>query len=67
MKDTSTHVAHKTEHALALETGAIISVIAPGVDEGETTTLTDTAEAVPDEGYHWNAVFRKLSESGVRR
>jgi hypothetical protein len=51
MKDTSTHVAHKTEHALALETGAIISVIAPGVDEG----------------YHWNAVFRKLSESGVRR
>jgi transposase len=46
MKDGSTHLAHKAEHAVDLETGAIITVTVQGADEGDTATITETvAEA----------------------
>lgn len=46
MKDGSTHLAHKAEHAVDLETGAIIAVTLQGADEGDTATITETvAEA----------------------
>lgn len=46
MKDGSTHLAHKAEHAVDLETGAIIAVTVQGADEGDTATITETvAEA----------------------
>jgi transposase len=47
MKDGRTHLAHKAEHAVDLDTGAIVAVTMQGADEGDTQTLPDTlAEAV---------------------
>ena len=50
MKDGRTHLAHKTEHAVDLETGAIVGVTVQDADEGDTTTsretLIDAAERV---------------------
>jgi len=42
MKDGRTHLAHKAEHAVDLDTGAIVSVTLLGADLGDTTTLYDT-------------------------
>jgi transposase len=46
MKDGRTHLAHKAEHAVDLETGAIVAVTVQGADEGDTTTMVDTVTAV---------------------
>ncbi len=44
MKDGTTHLAYKTEHAVDMETGAIVAaVIHPG-SAGDTTTLLETLE-----------------------
>jgi transposase len=42
MKDGSTHLAHKAEHAVDLETGAIVAVTLQGADQGDTTTIMET-------------------------
>lgn len=42
MKDGRTHLAHKAEHAVDLDTGAIVGVTLQGADLGDTTTLYDT-------------------------
>jgi len=42
MKDGSTHLAHKAEHAVDLETGAVVAVTVQGADQGDTTTLQET-------------------------
>jgi len=42
MKDGRTHLAHKSEHAVDLETGAIVAVTLQGADQGDTTTLHET-------------------------
>ena len=34
MKDGRTHLAHKAEHAVDLETGAIVGVTVPDADKG---------------------------------
>jgi transposase len=47
MKDGRTHLAHKAEHAVDLDTGAIVAVTIQGADAGDTRTLPDTlAEAI---------------------
>jgi transposase len=50
MKDGRTHLAHKTEHAVDLETGAVVAVTVQDADEGDTTTsletLIDAAEKI---------------------
>ncbi len=50
MKDGRTHLAHKAEQAVDLETGAIVSVTVQGADRGDTQTrvktLTEAAEKV---------------------
>ena len=50
MKDGRTHLAHKAEHAVDLETGAIVGVTVQDADDGDTTTsvetLIETAEQV---------------------
>jgi transposase len=46
MKDGRTHFAEKCEHAVDLETGAVIAVTVQGADLGDTTTLDVTLEAV---------------------
>ena len=42
MQDGRTHLAHKAEHAVDLETGAIGGATVPGADQGDTTTLVET-------------------------
>ena len=46
MKDGSTHMAHKAEHAVDMESGAVIAVTLQAADQGDTTTVHETvAEA----------------------
>lgn len=42
MKDGRTHLAHKAEHAVDLETGAVVGVTVQDADQGDTTTSIDT-------------------------
>jgi len=42
MKDGRTHLAHKAEHAVDLETGTIVAVTLQGADQGDTTTVQIT-------------------------
>jgi transposase len=49
MKDGRTHLAHKAEHAVDLETGAIVAVTLQGADEGDTTTIIETAIAAAEQ------------------
>src|SRR6202165_2018720 len=42
MKDGRTHLAHKAEHAVDLDTGAVVAVTLQGADRGDTTTLDQT-------------------------
>src|SRR5262252_3587310 len=50
MKDGRTHLAHKAEHAIDLETGTIVGITVQDADDGDTTTcgetLIDAAEQV---------------------
>src|SRR3954452_4244738 len=42
MKDGTTHVAYKAEHAVDMETGAVIAVTVQAGHEGDTTTIQET-------------------------
>ncbi len=42
MKDGSTHLAHKAEHAVDLDTGAVVAVTLQAADKGDTATLDAT-------------------------
>jgi transposase len=82
MKDGRTHLAHAAEHAVDLETGAIVAVTVQGADVGDTTTLVETltraadhlaqvapsglTEIVADKGYHSNQTLVEFAEAGVR-
>ena len=57
MKDGRTHLAHKAEHGVDMDTGAIVSVTVQDASEGDTATLPETlimaaeqVEAVLPEG-----------------
>jgi transposase len=46
LKDGSTHLAHKAEHAVDMDTGAVVAVTLQEADLGDTTTVKETlAEA----------------------
>src|ERR1700677_2860209 len=46
MKDGRTHLAHKAEHAVDMDTGAVVAVTLQEADLGDTTTVEETlAEA----------------------
>src|SRR5215210_270622 len=45
MKDGTTHLAYKPEHAVDLDTGAIVAAEIHAADEGDTTTITGTLDA----------------------
>jgi len=45
MKDGTTHLAYKPEHAVDLDTGVIVAAPIHPADEGDTTTLSGTLEA----------------------
>jgi len=82
MKDSRTHLAYKAEHAVDLDTGALLAVTLPAADLGDTSTLGDTFdeaqkrlqtitqasadEIVADKGYHSDAVLEELDQLGIR-
>jgi transposase len=45
MKDGTTHLAYKPEHAIDLDTGAVVAAEMHAADEGDTTTITGTLDA----------------------
>jgi transposase len=49
MKDGRTHLAHKAEHVIDLETGAILAITLQGADRGDTTTVRDTLIAAAEQ------------------
>jgi transposase len=49
MKNGRTHLAHKAEHAVDLETGAIVGVTVQGADQGDTTTIAETVTTAAEE------------------
>ena len=69
MKDGRTHLAHKLEHAVDMETGAIVGLTVQTMDGGDTASLpvtldeaerqlaeagAEAREVVADKGYHAN-------------
>src|SRR5258708_37246783 len=42
MKDGRTHLAHQAEHAVGMDTGAVVAVTLQGAHQGDTTTLDGT-------------------------
>jgi transposase len=82
MKDGRTHMAYKAEHAVDLDTGALLAVTLPPADLGDTSTIGDTfneaqkrlqtithasaPEIVADKGYHSDAVLEEMAELGIR-
>ena len=42
MKDGRTHLAHKAEHAVDMETGAVVALTVQGADAGDTHTVQET-------------------------
>ena len=46
MKDGTTHMAHKAEHAVDMDSGAVVAVTVQAADRGDTSTVYETlAEA----------------------
>ncbi len=45
MKDGSTHLAHKAEHAVDMDSGAVVAVTLQAADLGDTTTVHETLAA----------------------
>src|SRR6059036_122533 len=66
MKDGRTHLAHKAEHAVDLDSGALVAVTLHGADVGDTTSLIETAIAAADKGYHSNQTLVDLTAVAVR-
>ena len=82
MKDGRTHLAHKAEHAVDLDSGALLAVTLQPADAGDTATIGETLaeaqsvareinergieEVVADKGYHSGAVLGQLHEQGMR-
>ena len=48
MKDGTTHLAYKPEHAVDLDTGAVVAAELHPADEGDTTTLPKTLETAKE-------------------
>src|SRR6266705_5209146 len=58
-KDGRTHLAHKAEHAVDLETGAIVAVTPQGADKCDTSTIGKTLEEAEAQ---FEAVMEKTDE-----
>ena len=82
MKDGRTHLAHKAEHAVDLNSGALVAVTLQAADQGDTATVAQTLsearanveflsasglqDVVADKGYHSSAVLAAISGSDVQ-
>ena len=49
MKDGRTHLAHKAEHAVDLETGAVVGLTVQGADRGDTASMVETLIAAAEQ------------------
>jgi transposase len=49
MKDGRTHLAHKAEHAIDLDSGAMVAVTVHGADVGDPRSLVETAIAAAEQ------------------
>jgi transposase len=49
MKDSRTHLAHKAEHAVDMDTGAVVAVTLQPANLGDTTTLYETLVETADQ------------------
>jgi transposase len=49
MKDGRTHLAHKVEHAVDMETGAVLAVTLQNANAGDTTTIEKTLIAAAEQ------------------
>src|SRR6516164_4222658 len=49
MKDGRTHLAHKVEHGVDMETGAVLAVTLQDANAGDTTTIRQTLIAVAEQ------------------
>jgi transposase len=49
MKDGRTHLAHKAEHAVDMETGAVLAVTLQDANAGDTTTICETLITVAEQ------------------
>ena len=49
MKDGRTHLAHKAEHTVNLETGAVVGVTVQGADTGDTASMVETLIAAAEQ------------------
>jgi len=73
MKDGRTHLAHKAEHAVDLDTGAVVAVTLREADKGDTTTLDRTlceageavAELVGREAERHSESAPKVNVAGI--
>jgi len=81
MKDGRTHLAHKAEHAVDLNSGALVAVTLQAAGQGDSATVAQTlSEAranaeflsesgvqgvVADKGYHSGAVLAPVEEAAV--
>ena len=82
MKDRRTHLAHKAEHAVDLNSGALVAVTLQAADQGDTATVAQTLsearanveflstsgvqDVVTDKGYHSSAVLAAISGSEMQ-
>lgn len=68
MKDGRTHLAHKAEHAVDLETGAVVAVTVQPADKGDTETvketLTEAAENVEKAKPQTDVVKELVTDKG---
>ena len=62
MKDGRTHLAHKAEHAVDLETGAVVAVVLHSATAGDTQTVLET---LCEAGENICAVAAETPASGV--
>ena len=77
MKDGRTHLAYKPEHAVDLDTGAIVSADIHKADQGDTTTIGKTLESarknlsdvgctpITTPGPRWSDYVFKLRRRGI--
>ncbi len=81
MKDGRTRLAHKLEHAVDMDTGAVVGVTVQTMDGGDTASLpvtldeaeqrlaevgAEAKEVVADKGYHSNKTMTGVKDRGMR-
>ena len=65
MKDGTTHLAYKPEHAVDLDTGAVVAAELHPADEGDTTTLSKTLAKARQTSRRWMRHRRRRTRLNV--